>query len=110
MPFEKINAQQIIKGKLKSDKQFEEAYRETEQAYGLIREVVKARKEKGLTQKELAEMLGVKQQVISRFECERHVPTLDNFLSILKGVGLTFKLEKNADPSITEHRNSISKK
>jgi len=81
MPFEKIDAQKIIKGKINSDKQFEEAYRETEQAYGLIREVVKARKEKGLTQTELAKMLGVKQQVISRFECERHIPTLDNFLS-----------------------------
>jgi len=97
MPFEKINAQKIIKDKINDDKRFEEAYRETEQVYGLIREVVKARKEKGLTQKELADMIGVKQQVISRFECERHIPTLDNFLSILKGVGLTFNLEKNTD-------------
>lgn len=97
MPFEKIDAQKVIEDKIYSDKQFAEAYNEVEQVYALIREVVRARKEKGLTQKELADMIGVKQQVISRFECERHVPTLDNFLSILKGVGLTIKLEGNDD-------------
>ena len=97
MPFEKINAQKIVEDKIRSDEQFEKAYKEVEQVYGLIREVVRARKEKGLTQKELADIIGVKQQVISRFECERHIPTLDNFISILAGVGLTFKIERNAD-------------
>jgi len=33
--------------------------------------MIKARKEKGLSQKELAEMLGFKQQVISRIETRR---------------------------------------
>jgi transcriptional regulator with XRE-family HTH domain len=59
--------------------------------------VVKARKEQGLTQQELADMVGVKQQVISRFEREKHIPTLDNFLKILDGVGLELKLEKKQD-------------
>jgi len=95
--FEKINAQKIVEHKIRSDEQFEKAYKEVEQVYGLIREVVRARKEKGLTQKELADMIGVKQQVVSRFECERHIPTLDNFISILGGVGLTLKIERNAD-------------
>ncbi len=42
-------------------------------------------------------MVGVKQQVISRFEREKHIPTLDNFLKILDGVGLELKLEKKQD-------------
>jgi len=72
-------------------------YSEVEKKYQLIREIVKARKGQGLTQQELAEMVGVRQQVISRFEREKHIPTLDNFLKILDGVGLELKLEKKQD-------------
>ena len=94
MPFKKLNVQEIINEKIKTDDKFAAAYSEVENEYKLIREVVKARKEQGLTQQELAEMIGVKQQVISRFEREKHIPTLDNFLKILDGVGLVLKLEK----------------
>lgn len=97
MPFKKLNVQKIINEKIKTDDKFAAAYSEVENEYKLIREVVKARKEQGLTQQELAEMVGVKQQVISRFEREKHIPTLDNFLKILDGVGLELKLEKKQD-------------
>ena len=97
MPFKKLNVQKIINKKIKTDDKFAAAYSEVENEYKLIREVVKARKEQGLTQQELAEMVGVKQQVISRFEREKHIPTLDNFLKILDGVGLVLKLEKKQD-------------
>jgi len=97
MPFKKINVREIIDEKIKTDDKFAAAYSEVEKEYQLIREIVKARKEQGLTQQELAEMVGVKQQVISRFEREKHIPTLDNFLKILDGVGLELKLEKKQD-------------
>ncbi|MGI5823156.1 MAG: helix-turn-helix transcriptional regulator [Dethiobacteria bacterium] len=97
MPFKKLNVQKIINEKIKTDDKFAAAYSEVENEYKLIREVVKARKEQGLTQQELADMVGVKQQVISRFEREKHIPTLDNFLKILDGVGLELKLEKKQD-------------
>lgn len=97
MPFKKLNVQEIIDDKIQTDDKFETAYSEVEREYQLIREVVKARKEQGLTQQELAEMVGVKQQVISRFEREKHIPTLDNFLRILNGVGLELKLEKKQE-------------
>ena len=94
MPFEKTNVQKIVDEKIKNDNKFKTAYREVEREYKLIKEVVRARKELGLTQQQLADMIGVKQQVVSRFECEKHIPTLDNFLKILDGVGLELKLEK----------------
>ncbi|MGI6307833.1 MAG: helix-turn-helix transcriptional regulator [Dethiobacteria bacterium] len=97
MPFKKLNVREIIDEKIKKDDKFATAYSEVEKEYQLIREIVKARKEQGLTQQELAEMVGVKQQVISRFEREKHIPTLDNFLKILDGVGLELKLEKKQD-------------
>ncbi len=94
MAFKKININKIINEKITQDKEFSKAYSEVEKEYQLIREVVKARKEMGLTQQELADKIGVKQQVISRFECEKHIPTLDNFLKIIDGVGLNLKLEQ----------------
>lgn len=42
----------------------------------------------GLTQQKLADKIGVKQQIISRFEREKHVPNLSNFIKILEGLDL----------------------
>lgn len=94
MPFEKINVKKIIKERASKDKNFAATYKEIKEEYNLIRKVVKARKEKGLTQQQLASLIGVKQQIISRFEREKHIPTLGNFLKIIDGVGLEIKLRK----------------
>ncbi|WP_165608369.1 helix-turn-helix domain-containing protein [Desulfoscipio geothermicus] len=53
--------------------------------------------ELGLTQENLAKKIGVKQQVISRFEQEKHTPTLDNFIRILDGIGLELVLQKKRE-------------
>ena len=44
--------------------------------FALIEAVLKARKEKGLTQEDLAERIGTKQSVISRLEKGRANPTM----------------------------------
>ncbi len=97
MPFKKIDAKEIIKEKINNDKGFEDAYNEIKSEYALIREVVKRRKELGLTQKSLAEKIGVQQQVISRFEREKHIPTLDNFLKMLKALDLEISIKKKTE-------------
>ena len=40
------------------------------------------RKEAGLTQAQLAEMVGVGQISISRWETDRHLPTVEQFVNI----------------------------
>jgi len=103
MPFKKIDAKKIVEDKARNDQSFKNAYQEVAREYQLIRKVVKARKEKGLTQKDLADMIGLKQQVISRLEREKHVPTLNIFLKILDGVDLELKLEeKNKEKAVEE--------
>ena len=57
-------------------------------------QVVKVRKELGVTQKSLAAQAGVSQQEISRFEKEKHIPKLSNFLRILDALGLELKIEQ----------------
>lgn len=92
MPFKRIELKSVV-GEKRQDKEFDEAYTEVEREYELIRKVVEARKNKGMTQKNLAEVVGVSQQEISRFEREKHIPKLSNFIKILDALELELKIE-----------------
>ena len=93
MPFKKLDVKSVIDEKLK-DTEFKNHFEDVEKEYALIRQVVEARKNSGLTQKNLAKIVGVSQQEISRFEREKHMPKLSNFIKILDAVGLNIKLEQ----------------
>jgi len=96
MPFKQINAKRVIGDKMRQDWEFEREYHKIKEEYFLIDQVKKARQASGMTQKELARKVGVSQQVISRFENEKHVPKLDNFLKILNGLDLEISIRKKA--------------
>lgn len=55
----------------------------------LIGELIKARQEKGLSQKKLEELSGVKQPVIARMEKGTTSPQLDTILKVLAPLGKT---------------------
>lgn len=55
----------------------------------LIGEFIKARKEKGFSQKKLEELSGVKQPVIARMEKGLTSPQLDTVLKVLAPLGKT---------------------
>lgn len=55
----------------------------------LIGELIKARKEKGLSQKKLEELSGVKQPVIARMEKGVTSPQIDTVLKVLAPLGKT---------------------
>lgn len=55
----------------------------------LIGELVKARKEHGLSQKQLEELSGVKQPVIARMENGSTTPNLSTILKVLAPLGKT---------------------
>lgn len=55
----------------------------------LIGELVRARQEKGISQKELERLSGVKQPVIARMEKGTTSPQLDTVLKILAPLGKT---------------------
>lgn len=64
-----------LKEKLK-DPEFKAAYDKLEPEYAAIEAVLKARKEKGLTQTQLAKKMGSKQAVVSRLESGLANPTV----------------------------------
>ena len=94
MPFKQVDVKKIVREKIQQDPDFRKEYHKIKEEYHLIDQVKKARQSSGMTQKELAKKVGVSQQVISRFENEKHVPKLDNFLKILSGLDLELSIKK----------------
>lgn len=62
---------------------------ESDLRVALIGELIKARKEKGLSQRELEELSGVKQPVIARMENGSTIPNLNTILKVLAPLGKT---------------------
>lgn len=58
----------------------------------LIGELIKARQEKGISQKKLEELSGVKQPVIARMERGSTSPQVDTILKVLAPLGKTLAI------------------
>ena len=61
----------------------------------LIDEMVELRKKHSISQRELAEMTGNKQQAISRIEKKENSPSLKTFYNILNALGYELKIQKS---------------
>lgn len=62
---------------------------ESDLRVALIGELIKARQEKGLSQKKLGELSGVRQPVIARMEKGTTSPQIDTILKVLAPLGKT---------------------
>ena len=60
---------------------------ESDLRVALIGELIKARKEKGISQKELEELSGVRQPVIARIERGTSIPQINTLLKVLVPLG-----------------------
>lgn len=58
----------------------------------IIGEIIKARREQGISQKQLEEMSGVKQPVIARMERGASIPQLSTVLKLLVPLGKTLAI------------------
>lgn len=58
----------------------------------LIGKMIEAREEKGLSQRELAKLSGVKQPAIARMESMKSTPQIDTLFKILAPLGYTLSI------------------
>ena len=58
----------------------------------LIGKLIEAREEKGLSQRELAEISGVKQPAIARLESMKATPQIDTLFKVLHPLGYTIEI------------------
>ena len=92
MPFEKLNVADFIQESLDTDDELKDIWENTRMEYAVLGDLIKIRKEKGLSQAELAVKTGNKQQVISRIENKENSPTLKTICSILKALDYEIRL------------------
>lgn len=67
----------------------QEEVRESNLRVALIGELIKARQEKGISQKRLEELSGVKQPIIARMEKGSTSPQIETVLKVLAPLGKT---------------------
>ncbi len=65
---------------------------ESDMRVALISEMIKARNEKGISQKKLEELSGVSQPVIARIEKGTSVPNLNTLIRLLAPLGKTLNI------------------
>ena len=78
---------------LLKDPAVRKALKETELEYQVARAVIKARIEKGLTQKQLADKLSTKQSVISRVESANTTPSLSLLKRLAQALNTTLLVQ-----------------
>lgn len=58
----------------------------------LIGKLIEAREERGLSQRDLADLSGVKQPAIARMESMRSTPQIDTLFKVLQPLGYTLSI------------------
>jgi predicted transcriptional regulator len=75
------------KKKILQNEEVRQELKNNEAEYKIIAEIITARQEKNLTQKDLAELIGTRQSNISRLESGTYNPTLEFLNKIAKAIG-----------------------
>lgn len=84
---------QTHKKQLMENPTFKKAYEESELEYQIARALIKARLERGYTQKELAEKLQTRQSVISRVENAKTVPSLSFLKRLAEALDVSLQVQ-----------------
>ena len=75
------------------DPEFRREYEALQPERAIIQAIIDARKQSGLTQKELSERTGITQGDISKLERGNANPSLNTLQRLAAGMGMTIKLE-----------------
>ena len=73
--------------KMLADREVRAAYETMADEFGLARELIAARVRAGLTQAELAELMGTTQSVVARLESGARLPSVKTLLRFAKATG-----------------------
>jgi len=85
--------------------EFKKEWDALEPEFQIIKAILKARKEKNITQKQLADLTGIAQADISRLENGSSNPSLQTLQRLAAGLGMMVKLEFVPLPSQSTSTN-----
>ena len=87
-----VSAKEIIKNIENNDEILSKWRKHYDLEKAIIEKMIEFRKNKGLTQKELAEKCGLKQSAIARIENRVNSPQLDTLIKICEALGLKVEI------------------
>ena len=87
------NFEEFLKEELENDAELRKEYEELEIEYQLKKALIAIRKDKNITQKELAAITGIHQSDISKIENGNANPSLRTLRKLASGLGMTLKIE-----------------
>lgn len=90
-----ISFEEALKRFAEKSKKNEELLKRAEKINSLISQLSKQRAKKGLTQRDLAEIVGIKQPMIARIEKSECMPRLDTFVKLAVSLDYDIKLVEN---------------
>lgn len=90
----KTNLDVLIDGFRKENK---DVWNEIDVQSEIVKQIIVARLDKGISQEQLAEKTGLKQSAIARFESCKSSPRLDTIIKIIGALKLTMKIEYNSN-------------
>ena len=70
--------------------------------------LIEAREQKGISQRQLAEMCGLKQPAIARLEKMQATPQIDTLFRILKPLGYTLEIVPDKSPAQQSATGSVA--
>ena len=88
-----MNFSEFKKQQFKASPELLEEYKALEPEYEIIRQLIDARSQQHITQKELAERIGTKQSNISRLERGNYNPSLEFLKKVAFGIGKELHIE-----------------
>lgn len=92
MPFKAINVKETIEKNRRTDKEFKEAWDASQMEYALIGQLVSLRKQKNISQGELASKMKSSQQAVSRIENKEINPSLKVVCNMADSLGYELRL------------------
>ena len=88
-----MNLNEYKKRAFEADPELYVEYKALEPEYEMVRQIIQARSEQKISQKELADRIGSKQSNISRLESGTYNPSLDFLKRVADGLGKTLHIE-----------------
>lgn len=92
MPFKKINVSETIEQKCSSDEKFKTLWDSSKMEYAIIGQLIPLRKQKNISQGELAIKMKSSQQAISRIENNEINPSLKVVCNMADSLGYELRL------------------
>ena len=74
------------------DPEYRQAYDALDEEFALASALIRARADAGLTQKQLAERMGTKQEVVARWEGGKVLPSTRTLMRLAKATGTTLRI------------------